>query len=148
MSELLTRDLVADKAIVHDTHPIAANDAEAPRFFSDNTFELPAGIYAASLGCFLTFLATMVAGFGNPELGIPMAIFGIFFAGFYGIPVIMAKQAPEGSNKTLTWGQFKSRGIMTHTGKLPAGEAVAQVLVLPVLVVFWGIACIIIAALV
>lgn len=147
MSQMLHRELVAEKAIVHKAHPVA-NDTEAPRAFFNHTFELPAGVYAASLGCFVTFLATMVVGFGNPELGILMAIFGVFFAGFYGIPVLFVKESPEGTNKALTWGQFKSRGIMTLTGRLPASEAIAQVLVLPVLIVLWGLACVVIAALV
>lgn len=147
MSKMLHRELFAEKAIVHKAHPLA-NDTEAPRAFFNHTFELPAAVYAASLACFLTFLATMVVGFGNPELGILMAIFGVFFAGFYGIPVLFVKESPEGTNKALTWGQFKSRGIMTLTGRLPAGEALAQVLVLPVLIVLWGLACVVIAALV
>ncbi|GAA4053252.1 hypothetical protein [Parerythrobacter jejuensis] len=142
MSELLTRDLIADKAIVHDYHPAIK------RGEFDQTFGLPGGLYAASLGCFVAFLATMIVGFGNPELGIPMAIFGVFFAGFYGIPVLMVEEAPDESNKALTWGQFKARGIDTLTGRLPAGEAIAQMMVLPVLVVLWGFACITIAALV
>ena len=147
MSQMLHHQLVADKAIVHHTHPVA-NDTEPPRAFYNHTFELPGGVYLASLACFLTFLATMVVGFGNPELGILMAIFGVFFAGFYGIPALFVKESPAGTNKALTWGQFKSRGIMTLTGRLPAGEALAQVLVLPVLIVAWGIACVVIAALV
>jgi hypothetical protein len=144
---MLHRQLVADKAIVHHTHPVA-NDTEVPRAFFNHSFELPGGVYLASLVCFLTFLATMVIGFGNPELGIPMAIFGVFFAGFYGIPVLFVKESPAATNKALTWGQFKSRGIMTLTGRLPAHEALAQVLVLPVLIVLWGMACVVIAALV
>jgi hypothetical protein len=147
MSQMLHRDRVAEKATVHQTHPVAG-EIEAPRAFFNHTFELPSGVYAVSLGCFLTFLATMVIGFGNPELGILMVIFGVFFAGFYGIPVLFVRQSPAGTNQALTWGQFKSRGIMTLTGRLPASEALAQVLVLPVLIVLWGIACVVIAALV
>lgn len=37
---------------------------------------------------------------------------------------------------------------MTNTGRLTAGEASAQVLVLPVLLVIWGIAIAVIAAVV
>ena len=142
MSELLTRELIAEKAIVHESHPAIK------RVQFDQTFEIPTGVYAASLGLFVTFLATMVVGFGNPELGIPMAIFGVFFAGFYGIPTLFVKQAPEQSNTAMSWGQFKARGVKTATGHLPANEALAQMLVLPVLVVLWGFACITIAALV
>lgn len=147
MSQMLHREISNKKAIVHREPPVAG-DTATPRAFFDHTFELPSGIYAVSLGCFVTFLATMVVGFGNPELGILMAIFGVFFAGFYGIPALFVRESPAGTNKALTWGQFRSRGIMTLTGRLPASEALAQVLVLPVLIVLWGLGCVLIAALV
>ena len=147
MSQLLTRDLIADKAILHETPPDAMR-SETPRGFFDQTFELPARLFAASLALFVAFLVVMTLGFGNPELILPMAIFGIFFAGFYGIPVLFVKQAPEASRKGLSWRQFKAEGIDTLTGRLPAGEAAVQMLILPVLILAWGIACIIIAALV
>lgn len=142
MSQMLHSDFTAEKAIVHSENPLS------PRGFSDQSFELPAGLFAASLGLFVAFLGVMTLGFGNPGLIIPMAIFGVFFAGFYGIPVLFVREAAEDSGKAMTWGQFKSRGIMTLTGHLPAGEAAIQMLILPVLILFWGIACITIAALV
>jgi hypothetical protein len=51
-------------------------------------------------------------------------------------------------SKPLTLGQFESFGIMTHTGKLAPRDAAVQVLLLPVLVLFWGLTAAIIAALV
>ena len=142
MSQMLHNDFVAEKAIVHKDHPVVQ------RKFFDHTFELPSGLFAASLGLFTAFLVVMAFGFGNPELILPMAIFGIFFAGFYGIPVLFVKESPDDTNKAMTWGKFKARGIKTHTGHLPAGEAAVQMLILPVLILFWGIACVTIAALV
>ena len=142
MTQMLHNELLADKAIVHTDHPVLR------RGFFDQSFELPGGLYAASLALFVAFLAVMTLGFGNPGLAIPMAIFGIFFAGFYGIPLLFVREAPEGSTKAMSWGQFKSRGIRTMTGHLPANEAVIQMLILPVLILFWGLACVIIAALV
>ncbi|ABC62651.1 hypothetical protein [Erythrobacter litoralis] len=147
MSELLTRDLIADKAIIYDTHPVDPR-TNAPRGFFDQTFELPARLFAASLALFVAFLAVMTVGFGNPELILPMAIFGIFFAGFYGIPVLFVRQAPNESNTGQSWREFKAQGVQTLTGRLPASEAAIQMLILPVLILAWGIACVTIAALV
>jgi len=139
---MLHKDFVAEKAIVHNDNPVLQ------RKFFDHSFELPGGLFAASLGLFVAFLAVMTVGFGNPEMILPMAIFAVFFAGFYGIPVLFVREAPEDTNKAMTWGQFKGRGIQTLTGHLPAGEAAIQMLILPVLILFWGFACVIIAALV
>lgn len=142
MTQMLHSDFIAEKAIVHDNLPVVH------RGFFDQSFELPAGLYAASLAMFVGFLGVMTLGFGNPHLILPMVIFGVFFAGFYGIPLMFVREAPEGSAKAMSWGQFKARGIQTATGHLPASEAVVQMLILPGLVFLWGIACVTIAALV
>lgn len=44
--------------------------------------------------------------------------------------------------------QFRKHGIATATGRLSATEASIQVLMLPVLILFWGVAVAIIAAVV
>lgn len=142
MTQMLHNELFAQIAIVHKEHPAIR------RGYFDQTFELPGGLYAASLALFVGFLGVMTLGFGNPGLVIPMAIFGIFFAGFFGIPVLFVREAPDQSAKAMSWGRFKSHGIETLTGHLPAGEAAVQMLILPVLILVWGIACVTIAALV
>jgi hypothetical protein len=62
-------------------------------------------------------------------------IFGFGLAGYW------AKMTPDNPTAPLTWGQFSTRGIQTLTGPLSASQASAQVLMLPVLILFWG-ACI------
>ncbi len=142
MTQLLHSEIIAEKAIIHKELPAFQ------RGFFDQSFELPGGLYAASLALFAGFLAVMTLGFGNPGLILPMVIFGVFFSGFYGIPLLFVREAPDASAKAMSWGQFKARGIRTLTGHLPAHEAVVQMLILPVLILFWGIACVTIAALV
>ena len=92
------------------------------RGFPDQTFEFPTQLFAASLG--------------------------FFVGGFFGIPALFVREAPDHANKAMSWGQFRMRGIDTLTGRLPAGEAAVQMLILPALLLIWGLACIIIAALV
>ena len=140
MSSLLERQLVADKAIVHDRLKV--------RHEIDRSFELPAVVYALTAGCYLGFLAIMTVTFGNPGLAIPMAIFAFFIVAGFALPTIWATMRPDNRSKPLTWGRLSSQGIATLTGRLSAGEAMAQVLVLPVLIVCWGLAVAVIAALV
>ena len=144
MSKHFDRQLVADQAIVHESLQAAGR----PTRETDRTFELPPIAYKATVGLYLGFLAVMFAGFGNPGLAIPMAIFALFIVAGFGLPMIWTKMQPENRSKPLTWGKFANEGIATLTGRLSAGEAMAQVLVLPVLIVCWGLVVVVIAALV
>jgi len=114
----------------------------------DRSFHMPGGIYAITVGCYLGFLAIMAVGFGNPHLIIPMVIFAVSIIAGFALPYIWATMKPDSGQRAMDWGRFKAHGIETLTGRLTAGEASAQVLVLPVLIFFWGIAAIIICSLV
>ena len=41
----------------------------------DRTFELPTGLYVATVGAYLTFLAVMALGFQSRNMILPMAVF-------------------------------------------------------------------------
>jgi hypothetical protein len=113
----------------------------------DRNFGLPTGLYVATVGLYLTFLATLTAMFGNAELIIPMAIMMGFVVIAFSLAGKWSTMKPANDTKPLTWGQFSHRGIQTMTGPLSAGEASVQVLLLPVLIVFWGLCVATIAAL-
>ena len=51
-------------------------------------------------------------------------------------------------SEPATLGEFETRGIMTNTGRLASKDATIQVLILPVLLVVWGLAVAVIAAVV
>jgi hypothetical protein len=140
MSKLINQEFIADKARI----------VEAPRAPTkvDRSFELPTGLYGATVALYLGFLAIMATGFGNPGLIIPMAIFTVFIAGGFGVPMVWTRLAPDTKQKALTWGQFASKGIMTNTGRLSSRDATIQMLILPVLILFWGLAMVTIAAIV
>ncbi|RGP40120.1 hypothetical protein BPTFM16_00396 [Altererythrobacter insulae] len=114
----------------------------------DRSFELPTALYAATVGLYFAFLGVMYAGLSSPGLVIPMAIFAIFIVGLFGVPAIWTRLAPENESQPLTLGKFGSAGIMTHTGRLAARDATIQMLILPVLVLLWGVAVVTIVALV
>jgi hypothetical protein len=118
----------------------------------DRNFELPISLYAATVGLYLGFLAIMAAAFGNPGLIIPMAIFVVFVVGMFGVPAVWTQLKKNGleenDTRPLTVGQFEAQGIMTHTGRLAPRDAKVQVLILPVLIVMWGLAVVTIAAVV
>ena len=125
-----------------------ASITDAPaRTRVDRNFGLPTGLYAATVGLYLAFLGLMGTLFANPHLGIPIAIMAGFIVLFFGLCGLWTKMNPENPTVPMTWGQLSSRGIQTLSGHLTAGEAAAQVLVLPVLILGWGCAIAVIVAL-
>lgn len=140
MSKLLTRELIAEQAAI----------VEAPRkrHEVDRTFELPKGLYAATVALYLGFLAIMATGMSSPGLIIPMAIFTVFIVAGFGIPAIWTRLAPQSASKQMSFAQLRRDGISTLTGRLPAKDAAVQMLILPTIIFCWGIATITIAALV
>lgn len=138
MSKLISTELLDQKARIVDA-PVKGVEV-------DRTFEMPRALYGATVGLYLAFLGVMAAGFASPGLIIPMAIFAFFIIAGFGVPTIWTRLNPETKARALSWGKFKSEGIMTHTGRLAPRDAAIQMLILPVLIVLWGLAVVMIAA--
>jgi hypothetical protein len=141
MAQKLNRTAIAAQADVHDVLPTARAPQQVNR-----TFELPRGLYIATVGCYLMFLATTALAFSTPELILPMVIFTFFIVAGFGIPTIWTKLSPGSAVKAKSWARFQRDGITSLTGHNTAGEATVQVLILPVLIVVWGLAVVTIAA--
>jgi hypothetical protein len=139
--------------IIHDL--IASGDArvvEQPAHVrhqveADRNFGLPTALYGATVGCYLGFLLIVGSAFANPVLAIPMAIFVLFIVAAFGVPAVWTRLAGN-TSAPQTLGEFETRGIMTSTGRLAPKDATIQVLILPVLLVVWGLAVAVIAAIV
>ena len=118
----------------------------------DRNFELPGGIYAATVACYLGFLVITGAAFMAPALAIPLVVMAISIIFGFGVVSVWNRMKNDGlkSNDThpMTAGRFAAKGIMTNTGPCTARDATVQVLILPVLIVFWGLTAVLIAALV
>lgn len=123
----------------------ASAPAEAPAV--DRSFGLPSALYGATVACYFGFLLIIGSAFAGPGLAIPMAIFVLFIVAGFGVPALWTRLAGNTSTPQ-TLGEFESRGIMTYTGWLSAGDATVQMLILPVLLVVWGLAIAVIAAVV
>ena len=113
----------------------------------DRNFGLPTALYAATVGLYLGFLGVMAMLFLVPEMIIPLAICVGFVLIAFGLAGQWARMKPENSSAPLSWAQFSHRGIQTLTGHLTAGEAAVQVLVLPVLILLWGLSIAVIVTL-
>ncbi len=142
MAERVTRELVAEKAIVHTELPVAA------ALPVDRSFEMPTALYGATVALYLGFMAIAALGFGNPELILPIGVIVLSIVAGFGVPAIWVRMAPGSRKPSMGWSRFRMGGIDTEFGRLTSREAMVQVLILPVLIFLWGIATVTIAALV
>ena len=139
MTEFATREALAQVA--------AVTDAPHIRSEIDRSFELPVGLYAATVALYLGFIGVMALAFMNPGLVLPMVIFAFFIVAGFGTPMLWARMKPEKRQHAMSFGTFRHRGIETATGHLNGGAAAVQVLILPALIFAWGVTVAVIAAL-
>jgi hypothetical protein len=66
----------------------------------------------------------------------------------FGVPAMWVRMKPDHVSQPLSWRDFSRFGINTYTGKMSARDATGQVLILPVLILGWGVAIAVIAAIV
>jgi hypothetical protein len=141
MVQKLDRATIARQAIVHDAPPLARRNAPL-----DRSFELPTALYATTVALFLGYIALMAVGFANPEMILPVAIFVLFIVAAFGVPALWVRLQPDNPVRAMTMLRFRENGIETETGHCSAGAASVQVLILPVLLMAWGVAVVTIAA--
>lgn len=127
-----------------------ARIAKQPQLYTivDRTFGLPTALFGISVAAYFGFLAVMVLAFGTSELAIPMAIFIVYIVMAFGVPAMWTQIGPDDGTQRLSWSAFRRNGVMTHYGPVGAGAAMAQVLILPLAILAWGVAIAIIAAVV
>ncbi len=103
------------------------------------SFDLPTGMFAATVALYFAFLGVMAATFADKGLAIPMAIFSITIVMAFGTPAMWVRMKPDHGAKAPGWDRFLREGVATHTGHLGGAGAAAQVLILPVLILAWGL---------
>lgn len=114
---------------------------------AERTFGLHPALFVATVGSYFAFLAIMAAAFMNSNLLIPFAIFVAYLVMYFGVPGLWGKVAGRPIGRFQSWAEFRSEGMDILTGRIGSGGAIAQVLVLPTLIVGFAGAIALIAAL-
>lgn len=127
---------------------IVAAPVAGPRACEDRTFGLPISLHIGTAVLFIAFMLVMAGGFRSPGLIIPMAINFIFIAAFFTVPGLWARMKPDNASHALGFDEFMAGGVDTYTGRSSGGAAFAQVMIMPLMILFWGFAAVTIAALV
>ena len=113
--------------------------APAERACTDQSFELPTGLYIAMAALFAGFVAVLSLSFRGGHMAVVYGVIFAFIAAFFAVPAMFPAMAPD-RKKALSWAMFRMRGIQTATGRSSAGEATALVLLLPFLIFCFGMA--------
>jgi hypothetical protein len=113
--------------------------APAERACTDQSFELPSGLYVAMALLFAGFVGVLGVGFRGGHMAVVYGVIFAFIAAFFAIPAMFPAMAPD-RRKALSWAMFRMRGIETATGRSSAGEATVLVLLLPFLIFCFGMA--------
>ena len=104
MSNHISRQIIAEQAVVKDTLPIVPE--------ADRSFNLPTSLYVTTAGLYFAFLGIMAVGLSSPGLIVPMGIFVVFLTAFFGIAALFVKTDPEASGKIMRWSQFRSQELL------------------------------------
>ncbi|HTM94357.1 MAG TPA: hypothetical protein VL100_00855 [Croceibacterium sp.] len=144
MAEKRTRQLVAEQAIIHAELPVAAHPRH--QVDVDRGFEVPTAIYAAMAALFFGFVAVMAIGLATRNLIVPIGIIVVFITMFFAVPAQWVRMGPAHRPGARTLSRFASEGIQTYTGVCTARDAAVQMLIMPALVLCWGMAVMTIVA--
>ena len=112
----------------------------------ERVFDLHPAIHLALAGVYGSFVAILAAAFMGPELIVPSAILLISVVALFLTPALWARVVPEDGLRRQSWSEFLREGVDTITGRLTAGQALAQILTLPVLLVGLAVAMVVIRA--
>ena len=126
--------------------PIEVNDNDVsaqPREGERKMFELPANIWIAMVGCYGIFLAALLAATGGASATFAIAISAVYVVMFFGTARALLRQAPPQPRSPL---ERSGAVLSTAFGPVGHGEVLAQVLIVPAAVAFFGIAIAIISA--
>jgi hypothetical protein len=119
--------------------------APAERACTDQSFELPGRIYVAMALMFAGFVTVLSLALRGGHMAVSYGVILAFIAAFFAVPSAFPGLAGNGGRKALSWFDFRDRGIATATGHASAREATILVLLLPCLILCFGIAVAIIA---
>lgn len=139
-----TQDFAADVRVV-TTEELAALASPGPALPEHSDFEFPRWIWAIMLGGYATFLGGLFAATaGEARAALAVIVSSLYVAMFFGTARILANV----DGRRI--GAFTRTGgkLNTWTGPMDIGAVAGQVLVLPVLLGFFGVSIAVISAIV
>ena len=117
---------------------VAAPAAPLRRNRGEHVFDLHPALHIGVFAGFFVYLGIMWAAFGEKGLAIPFVIFDVFLAAAFVVPAWWARIAP-GEGRKPGWSDFIAEGLPSGSGPVTAGGAIVQVMIMPAMLVLWGL---------
>jgi hypothetical protein len=117
--------------------PIAVQSAApaADRRRGRRAFDLHPAVHGLTIAAYALFATILCATFMAPAMIVPAAIIAVSIVALFLTPGLWARIVPDDGKPKQSWAEFMDEGVDTITGRLTAGQAMAQILTLPALVV-------------
>jgi Flp pilus assembly protein TadB len=114
-----------------------ANILPAPlrRNRGERVFDIHPGVHGALFAAYGLFGAILCTAFMGPDLIVPAAIVAVGIVALFVTPALWARVVPADERPLQSWTEFLQEGVECITGHLTARQALAQILVLPALMV-------------
>ena len=107
----------------------------APPNRGERTFDLHPAVHGMLLGSYLAFAGILMTTFMGDDLKVAAGIIVIGILSLFITPAWWSRVAPDDGVRKQSWGEFLQEGVECITGKFTAGQALAQIMVLPALMV-------------
>ena len=106
-------------------------------------FDLPPALWATMIASYVVFLLALLGATGGARAAFAIAIAAVYVAMFFGTARALLRQGPSQPDSPL---QSTGAVLQTAFGSLTRREVYAQVLIVPVVVAFFGIAIAVVGA--
>ncbi len=100
----------------------------------ERVFDIHPAVHSALIGTYLAFAGILLATFMGKDLIVPAAIVLVGIVSLFVTPGLWARVAADDLPKQ-SFAEFLQEGVDCITGRLTAGQALAQIMVLPALMV-------------
>jgi Flp pilus assembly protein TadB len=109
---------------------------EAPRpNRRPRVFDMHPAVHLSVFGAWGVFVAILATAFMGPDLVVPAGILAVSVVALFATPALWGRVVPDEGGRRQSWAEFLDEGVDCITGRLTAGQALAQILVLPALLV-------------
>jgi hypothetical protein len=109
----------------------------------DRAFDLHPAVHLMLAGAWMGFVLILSAAFMGKDLVIPLAINIIGVTSLFLVPGLWARVAPDNGGRRQSWSEFMAEGVDTITGHMKTKEVLAQIFILPVMLL--SLACVMVA---
>lgn len=101
----------------------------------ERAFDIHPAVHAMLLGSYLAFAGILMTAFMGDDLKVAAGIIVIGILSLFITPAWWSRVVPDDGARKQSWAEFLQEGVECITGKLTAGQALAQIMVLPALMV-------------